>query len=715
MIRILEKRLDYDWGAILIADKNRGVLEIENAFGCSPKDFEVLNMGVLGLDAPAVLSVKCFKEGQPFMVNDLDEPPAGLAGYTEIAKKLGIKSLLCCPIVCAEEPVGVLAVGNMRMKRILLQSDVDLLILVGQELGVRIQNLMLKQTEKALREREALFRAVVEKSSEVLVLTDEDGAISYVSPRATEGFGYEPSDLMGMGWTGLVHREDFRGLQKARAWIHKNPGKAKHVTVCLRHKDGSRRWVEITMRDLLSEPFVGAVVSNLRDITDRKEAQQALEESENKFRDLVEKAMVGVYLIQGNIFRYVNAKCAEIHGYDDPKMMHGVDIWGTIFPEDLPPRDGAVEWVRGLDDSHRQQFRIVRRDGKVRYVETFGRHTTYQGKSAVIGMIIDVTDRKSAEVALRWKTTFLEALVDSSHDGILILDGRKQKVLQNERFIELWKMPRDVAETEDEEERIKFLMKSIKDPREFYGKLMHLYNHADEIIRSEFELVDGTVIDTFSYPVIGKDADGQYGRIWTFRDITEVRRYWDMLESLSTTDGLTGISNRRRFDGFLEQEWRRSMRKRSELSLILMDIDYFKQFNDRYGHLAGDDCLKQVAAVLRRALRRAGDLAARYGGEEFACVLPGMGRKRAGQVAQGIADEITRLRIPHGDSPVADHVTLSFGVATIVPEKGQEYPDLIEMADRSLYSAKQGGRNRVAAFGGSHDIKTENDERRNSA
>jgi diguanylate cyclase (GGDEF)-like protein len=330
-------------------------------------------------------------------------------------------------------------------------------------------------------------------------------------------------------------------------------------------------------------------------------------------------------------------------------------------------------------------------------------------------MIIDVTDRKSAEEALRWKTTFLEALVDSSHDGILILDSRKQKVLQNERFIQLLKMPRDVAEAEDEEERIKFLMRAIKDPREFYGKLMHLYNHADEIIRSEFELIDGTVIDTFSYPVTGKETNGQYGRIWTFRDVTEVRRYWDMLESLSATDGLTGLSNRRRFDVFLEQEWRRSMRERSELSLILMDVDYFKQFNDRYGHLAGDDCLKQVAAVLGRAVRRAGDLVARYGGEEFACVLPGMGRKGVRQAARRIADEITRLRIPHGDSPIAGHVTLSFGAATIVPEIGQEYPDLIEMADRSLYSAKQGGRNRIAVHQGSHDIEVGDDERRNSA
>jgi diguanylate cyclase (GGDEF)-like protein len=262
------------------------------------------------------------------------------------------------------------------------------------------------------------------------------------------------------------------------------------------------------------------------------------------------------------------------------------------------------------------------------------------------------------------------------------------------------KMPQDIAETEDEAQRITFLMRSIKDPRGFYGKLMHLYNHSDESIHSEFELKDGTVVDTFSYPVIGKHADERYGRIWMFRDITEVRRYWDMLEGLSTTDGLTEISNRRRFDEFLEREWLRSMREQAELSLILIDIDCFKQFNDRYGHLAGDDCLKQVAAALSRTVQRAGDLVARYGGEEFACVLPGTGLKGASSLAQRLADDIARLRIPHEGSAVADHVTLSIGLATIVPERGQERSALITMADRSLYAAKQGGRNRVAALPG---------------
>jgi diguanylate cyclase (GGDEF)-like protein len=179
------------------------------------------------------------------------------------------------------------------------------------------------------------------------------------------------------------------------------------------------------------------------------------------------------------------------------------------------------------------------------------------------------------------------------------------------------------------------------------------------------------------------------------RNHLELKRYRDFLENLSATDGLTGIANRRRLDECLAIEWRRARRNQTPLSLILLDIDLFKTFNDHYGHLAGDDCLRQLARTLSQCIRRPSDLLARYGGEEFACLMPDTDPEGALLVAQQMWTSFSNLNIPHAYSPVADRVTLSLGVATMIPLIGQPLFDLIRRADECLYSAKHNGRNQI--------------------
>ncbi len=167
------------------------------------------------------------------------------------------------------------------------------------------------------------------------------------------------------------------------------------------------------------------------------------------------------------------------------------------------------------------------------------------------------------------------------------------------------------------------------------------------------------------------------------------------LQRISQLDGLTGIANRRHFDVCLSREWRRALRNRQTLALILADVDHFKAYNDYYLHQAGDDCLRQIAQALDAAIRRPADLLARYGGEELAAVLPDTSLEGARLIAENMRLAIERLAIPHAKSPTAGHVTLSLGVAVVIPTPATKPTLLIKAADKALFQAKGEGRNRV--------------------
>jgi two-component system chemotaxis family response regulator WspR len=170
------------------------------------------------------------------------------------------------------------------------------------------------------------------------------------------------------------------------------------------------------------------------------------------------------------------------------------------------------------------------------------------------------------------------------------------------------------------------------------------------------------------------------------------------LARFAAQDGLTGLANRRRLDEALDSECRRAAREKTPLSLVMTDVDFFKKYNDSYGHQLGDDCLRQVAAALAVAARRPGDLCARYGGEEFALVLPNTSVEGACLVAEAARSQVEALQIPHAASGVAAHVTLSLGVATMLPGEPLEPTALVQRADSALYAAKHGGRNRWQVF-----------------
>lgn len=178
----------------------------------------------------------------------------------------------------------------------------------------------------------------------------------------------------------------------------------------------------------------------------------------------------------------------------------------------------------------------------------------------------------------------------------------------------------------------------------------------------------------------------------------ELKRLRDQLAEMAVTDALTGLSNRRRMEQKLNAETERLAQSEDWLSVLLIDIDFFKQFNDTYGHLNGDRCIVMIASALKRALTRASDLSARYGGEEFACVLPGADATAALTMAEEIQVQVGALNIPHARSTVSPNVTISIGIATGRCQPGMTPDKWIAHADQQLYRSKASGRNTITAI-----------------
>jgi diguanylate cyclase (GGDEF)-like protein/PAS domain S-box-containing protein len=257
-------------------------------------------------------------------------------------------------------------------------------------------------------------------------------------------------------------------------------------------------------------------------------------------------------------------------------------------------------------------------------------------------------------------------------------------------------------------------------PEEMTGKLVDNFILPEDlpVLKAAMlrHMVPGVLIETATIRMLKKDGssvwmedhallvrDPETGEpiefIVTMRDISERKMLEEKLQRLALTDDMTGLWNRRAFDEALRREWKRTLREGSQVSLLLLDVDHFKEFNDQYGHQVGDDCLRAVAAAVRDAMR-ATDTAARYGGEEFAAILPNTNSIGAVEVAEKLRITIEALQIPHNGNPEGGGwVTVSVGAATALARDGgtMRMPEsLLQAADNALYKAKHKGRNSTA-------------------
>jgi diguanylate cyclase (GGDEF)-like protein len=213
-----------------------------------------------------------------------------------------------------------------------------------------------------------------------------------------------------------------------------------------------------------------------------------------------------------------------------------------------------------------------------------------------------------------------------------------------------------------------------------------LSDENDETKGFEIGAVD-YVIKPISAPIV----------IARVRNHLELKRYRDYLEQIAFIDGPTAIPNRRRFDEHFQSEWQRGVRREASFTILMIDIDFFKPFNDYYGHQTGGDCLVKVVQALASSVHHPGDLVARYGGEEFVCVLPDTDLAGAEIIANTLRKSVNALKVSHEFSSVTDHATVSIGAAAVKLEQSMKPEELVEKADNNLYEAKETGRDRVVA------------------
>ena len=431
-------------------------------------------------------------------------------------------------------------------------------------------------------------------------------------------------------------------------------------------------------------------------VAERERAEAALVKSEHKYRQLVESLNEGIVVLDPSAdITFVNPGMEEISGYPAEELQ-GEKLFSFIEAEDLATVKGKIE-RRKMGIKERYELELRRKDGakiwtSIKAAPLYDERGTFSG--SLLG-VVDITKRKRFEAALMESEERFRAIASAAKDAIILID--------DVGMITFWNHGAEMIFGHSSDEAMGCDMHRLIVPEEFHEA------HRKGFPRFS-ETGEGAVVGkTIEVRAIKKDgtrfpielsisavhAVNRWHAVGIVRDITQRKEMENRLKRYSYMDGLTSIANRRHFEETLDREWGRAKRVDKPIALIMGDIDFFKAYNDTYGHWRGDDCLKAVARCLSITLNRPGDLVARYGGEEFVVVLPDTDASGAVHVAEALRAEIEAMEIPHASSTASKVVTISLGIADAIPSEGCSPRDLIAQSDRALYRAKDKGRNRV--------------------
>jgi diguanylate cyclase (GGDEF)-like protein/PAS domain S-box-containing protein len=578
----------------------------------------------------------------------------------------------------------------------LLQARVELLR-VNEELEERVhaRTAELETANAALSESQQQLRLVLETCPDLISTQEPDGRYRFVNSAFTTVLGYEPEQLIGRNPADLIHPDDLTEVSERYGAIVAS-GEPGEAFMRFRHADG--RWVilEANGRVLIdASGEVAGVVVVSRDVTERKRAEEALRESEATLKATIESTADGILVIHPERrIAYANRRFVEMWRLPRELAVAGKDSNELVSyvldqledPDQFVASVEQMRWTRGerLDT-------VVCKDGRI--FERYRRAMLKDGE--IVGRVIslrDVTERKRAEEAIRQSEAILKATIESTADGILVVDHGGQVVYANERFAEMWRIPQTLLETHDDDKLLGFVLDQLRDPEAFIAKVRELYQSSLQSL-DDLSFKDDRVFERYSRPLM---LGGQVaGRVWSFRDVTERKRAEEALNEQARRDPLTGLLNRRAGLSAVEERLAYAKETRRQLAVLILDLDRFKLINDRYSHETGDAALIRFSQVMTKLVGERG-VVCRLGGDEFEIALDGVGLEDAVRFAERLRASLRRsLKQEQAES--LPPFTVSTGIACY-PEDGQSSADLARRADEAMYAAKAGSADAVCAW-----------------
>lgn len=458
--------------------------------------------------------------------------------------------------------------------------------------------------------------------------------------------------------------------------------------------------LELGISDLLDN-IIGQDIQNDENI-----------KSKEFFRLIFNNAGIGIGLVdlEGNIIQ-CNPELTEMLGYTNEELI-GFRFSDITHKEDI---NIDLQLFDELINNKRQRYQLEKRyvgkSGNIIWAKlTVSIIRDEAGNQKyVLGMMENITEEKVLNEKLYEEEEKFSLILENLPNGIIILSGKGNILYINTAALKQLGVCREEAYIRRYNDPA-WNVYTLDGTPYYLAKLSFFASIRKRKPINNLELMcrrkDGTdIILSCNITTITSRGDVKPNILVSLTDITQIKKAEQkaielnfQLEKMSSLDGLTGIDNRRSFDEYIEIEWKRCLRESKPLSLIMIDIDHFKLFNDTYGHQGGDNCLKEVAETLSCLIKRPPDIVCRYGGEEFVIILPETDADGARVVAERLRSGIEGLRILHASSRVSKFVTISLGVAGVMPNKYASANELIEKADKALYKAKLDGRNRYSVY-----------------